>query len=129
QNLSQKLLQKLSPQQIQFIKLLQLNTLDLEQRIEQELVDNPALEPGKDEDPEFGANDELDLKNDDLDTETDAEDDLYSSDDLYDISDYTDGADDSDSFRLYEDSGGDEEKKEMPVATSSSFLENLMNQI
>ena len=38
QNLSQKLLQKLSPQQIQFIKLLQLNTLDFEEKLEQELL-------------------------------------------------------------------------------------------
>ena len=44
QQLSQKLLQKLSPQQIQFIKLLQLNTQDFEQKIEQELLDNPSLE-------------------------------------------------------------------------------------
>ena len=44
QNLSTKLLQKLSPQQIQFIKLLQMTTLDFEQKVEQELLDNPGLE-------------------------------------------------------------------------------------
>jgi len=42
QHLSQKLLQKLSPQQIQFIKLLQLNTLNFEERVEEELLENPA---------------------------------------------------------------------------------------
>lgn len=125
QNLSQKLLQKLSPQQIQFIKLLQLNTLDLEQRIEQELIDNPALENGKEGDEADFSADEPEIK----DEESDLEDDIYESEEVYDISDYTDGADDNDGFHLYEDSGGEEEKKEMPVAMSSSFIENLMDQI
>src|SRR6056300_487705 len=52
QSLNQKLLQELSPQQIQFIKLLELNTLNFEQKIEEELIDNPALEQGR-EDEEF----------------------------------------------------------------------------
>lgn len=123
QNLSQKLLQKLSPQQIQFIKLLQLTTQDLEQRVEQELIDNPALEPGKDDEAEF-QNEETDVK----DEVEDTDDDIYEGDDVYDISEYTDGADDSDGFHLYED-GGDEDKKEMPIAMSSTFYENLLEQI
>ena len=49
QNISQRLQQKLSPQQIQFIKLLQLNTIDFEERVEQELIENPAMEDAKDE--------------------------------------------------------------------------------
>ena len=126
QNLSQKLLQKLSPQQIQFIKLLQLNTLDLEQRIEQELIDNPALEPGKEED-------DVDFKdNDEFESEKDEEldfDDTYAEEELYDLSTYTDGVEDNEGFSLYEDSGNDEEKKEMPIAMSSSFIENLMTQV
>ncbi len=122
QNLSQKLLQKLSPQQIQFIKLLQLTTQDLEQRVEQELIDNPALETGKDDEPEFG--------NEEVDTKDEAEDldDNYDSDDQYDISEYTDGADDSDGFHLYED-GGEDDKKEMPIPMASTFFENLLEQI
>lgn len=44
QNLQQKLLQKLSPQQIQFIKLLQIPTVGLDARIKEELEENPALE-------------------------------------------------------------------------------------
>lgn len=51
-NLSQSLSQKLSPQQIQFIKLLQVPTAELDTRIEEELEINPALEEGKDEEPE-----------------------------------------------------------------------------
>ena len=44
QNLQQKLLQKLSPQQIQFMKLLQVPTANLEERIKEEMEENPALE-------------------------------------------------------------------------------------
>ncbi|MEQ8813038.1 MAG: RNA polymerase sigma-54 factor, partial [Imperialibacter sp.] len=49
--LTQSLSQKLSPQQIQFIKLLQVPTAELETRIEEELEINPALEEGKEEEP------------------------------------------------------------------------------
>src|SRR5688572_33473846 len=44
QNLQQKLLQKLSPQQIQLMKLLQVPTANLEERIKEEMEENPALE-------------------------------------------------------------------------------------
>ena len=59
-NLSQTLSQKLSPQQIQFIKLLQVPTAELDARIEEELESNPALEEGKDEEPEKSQEDEYD---------------------------------------------------------------------
>ena len=55
QKLQQKLLQKLSPQQIQMIKLLEVPTLQIEQRIKKELEENPALEEGPDDD-EDGVN-------------------------------------------------------------------------
>ncbi|MDX1629660.1 MAG: RNA polymerase sigma-54 factor, partial [Fulvivirga sp.] len=51
--LTQSLQQKLSPQQIQFIKLLQVPTAELEGRIEEELEENPALEEGKEEPDEI----------------------------------------------------------------------------
>lgn len=50
QKLQQKLLQKLSPQQIQLIKMLEIPTMELEQRIKKELEENPALEEGKEDD-------------------------------------------------------------------------------
>jgi RNA polymerase sigma-54 factor len=50
QSLQQKLLQKLSPQQIQLMKLLQLPTMELEVRIKEELEANPALEEGQEKD-------------------------------------------------------------------------------
>ena len=53
QSLSQKMLQKLSPQQIQLMKLLQIPTANLDQRIEEELESNPALEEGDDYDDVF----------------------------------------------------------------------------
>lgn len=56
-NLNQVLSQKLSPQQIQFIKLLQVPTVELEARIEEELEINPALEEGKDEEPDGSVDD------------------------------------------------------------------------
>ena len=49
QGLNQKLLQKLSPQQIQLMKLLQIPVANLEQRIKEEMQDNPALEEGADQ--------------------------------------------------------------------------------
>ncbi len=60
QGLQQKLLQKLSPQQIQFIKLLQVPTAALEARIEQELEENPALLEG--DDPESASEQEFDVQ-------------------------------------------------------------------
>ena len=47
QQLQQKLQQKLSPQQIQLIRLLELTEIEFEERVQQELVDNPALEEGQ----------------------------------------------------------------------------------
>ncbi|MCC7245396.1 MAG: hypothetical protein IT269_06940, partial [Saprospiraceae bacterium] len=66
QSLSQKLQQKLSPQQIQLMKLLQIPTATLEQRIEEELEANPALEEGDEiADPMEGMS-EMDLSDADL---------------------------------------------------------------
>ena len=60
QSLQQKLQQKLSPQQIQLMKLLQVPTLELEARIKEELQANPALEEGRDEEEEFDEEEEED---------------------------------------------------------------------
>jgi len=49
QRLQQKLLQKLSPQQIQMIKLLEIPAIQLEQRIKKELEENPVLEEGNED--------------------------------------------------------------------------------
>lgn len=123
QNLSHKLLQKLSPQQIQFIKLLQLSTQDFEQRVEQELMENPAMETAKEaEEAEFASDNPKEKE------ETETTEETYDDKDLFDIDDYT-GGDDGDSFRLYEESGGEEDRKDMPIAGNSTFREQLLEQI
>lgn len=115
QHLSQKLLQKLSPQQIQFIKLLQLNTLNFEERVEEELLENPALESGKDEDEE-----QTYEESDDLDFE--------SKEEEFDVTDYMN--DDDGGVQLSGDYNGAEEEKEfMPVVHYASFRERLMEQV
>ncbi len=62
QSLQYKLLQKLSPQQIQLMKLIQLPTQAFEERLKQEIEENPALETGKEETDNLG-----ELSNDDYD--------------------------------------------------------------
>src|SRR5438105_14765060 len=58
QGLHQRLQQKLSPQQIQLMKLLQIPVSSLEQRIKEEIQENPALEEGPDDEEEDDANEE-----------------------------------------------------------------------
>ena len=85
----QKLQQKLSPQQIQYIKLLQLPTLELEQRIKDEMEENPLLEEGRSE-AEAREDERQEQEPMDRDEEQVAEEDefdwdelLNSADDLY----------------------------------------------
>ena len=117
QQLSQKLLQKLSPQQIQFIKLLQLNTLNFEERVEEELLENPALENEKDE------GDDLEFQQDDFD-----ESNFKDKDDDFDISDYMNEAEDG--LKMSSDyKTNDDDRDEMPVVYFSSFRERLLEQM
>jgi RNA polymerase sigma-54 factor len=141
QELSQKLFQKLSPQQIQFIKLLQLNTQDFEEKVGQELLDNPALEnlEGVDEAIDYRVND--DRNNDDrkekpesTKEETGPEEpiidnayDDYGQDINVDELLRAGGDDDYGSFRMGEDYSN-EEHREMPLAAQSTFHEYLYEQ-
>lgn len=132
QRLQQKLLQKLSPQQIQLMKLLQVPALLLEQRIKQEIEENPALEEGLDD---LG---ELDVQHDDdyeerPDVEGDAEGDYeepeHSPDDEFDISDYIED-DDIPAYRLNANNvSADDENKDIPFASGVSFQEFLQSQL
>ncbi len=82
QSLQQKLQQKLSPQQIQLMKLIQLPTQAFEQRLAQEIEENPALEKGKEENDEFPESNEQeydDTGNETIETEINIDD--YLSDD------------------------------------------------
>ena len=77
---TQKLLQKLSPQQILIMKLLQIPTMELGTRIKEEIMQNPALEEGESHDYEDDINGENINENDDVDTFEDEQGD----DDHYD---------------------------------------------
>lgn len=113
--LTQTLSQKLSPQQIQFIKLLQIPTVELESRIEEELESNPALEEGSDEPVD-----------DNLSPSDDMEESSY--DDDIDLKDYI--HDDFSGYKMQGDGfNPDEEDKEIPIATTSSLTEMLEDQL
>lgn len=117
-DLRQLLSQKLSPQQIQFIKLLQIPTVELEARIKEEMEINPALEEGREE-PE---SEYSDSESEDYDSDDD-----FGKDDV-DINDYLND-DEISGYKMQGDRGGDEEDREMPIAMSTSLTDNLMDQL
>lgn len=120
--LSQNLQQKLSPQQIQFIKLLQVPTAELESRIEEELEINPALEEGEEQEkPEETDSNE---KTDDSPEEEYQE--TSGSEEEIDIKDYL-ADDDYSGYKMQGD--GDEEDREMPIPMSTTLHEQLMGQL
>lgn len=126
QNLQQKLLQKLSPQQIQFIKLLQVPTVSLDTRIKEELEDNPALE-----DLSLANMNEPveDYPDRDPDDNFNAEDSQESSDE-FNVDDYLQDDNINDFGSKYEQNGDDDdERKEIPIAIQSSFFESLQAQL
>ncbi|MDA7803187.1 RNA polymerase factor sigma-54 [Crocinitomix sp.] len=115
QTLSHKLLQKLSPQQIQLMKLLQVPTMELEQRIKEEIEENPALEEGKEESEE-------------MDDYEDGYDDSSESNEEFDINDYLD--DDLPQYKTaVNNSGKDDDEKAVPISGGMSFHEILENQL
>lgn len=128
QSLHQKLLQKLSPQQIQLMKLLQLPTVALEQRIKEELEINPALEEGPETDEVDNKDDEDDdglFENDD---ESGDEKDS-SKDEDFSLDDYMD-EDEGLSYReRVNNSGPDDERREMPLSQGPGFHDLLLTQL
>ena len=131
QGLQQKLLQKLSPQQIQFIKLLQLNSMDLNQRVEDEMMENPALVKGDDDDAYEDVAKTENLSEDELAPDDTAGENLsvddYAGDDDIDVKDYVSDDYDTDGFHLSDD-GAEEDRKENPLADSTSFHDSLLEQ-
>jgi len=111
QYLKLKLSQKLSPQQIQLMKLIQLPTLDFEQKIQREIEENPALEQSQ------KSNDEKQEDNDD-----------YSDSDELNIDDYI-NYDDTPSYKLNSNNSGRAEEKNIPYASGISFTEHLISQL
>ena len=118
QKLQLKLSQKLSPQQIQLMKLIQLSTLEFEQRLSREIEENPALDT---------VNDNNEIEKDEFDFEENNEK-QESSDDEIDISDYlTD--DDIPEYNLKTNNYSEENEKAIPYAAGTSFNQFLKNQL
>ncbi|MBC6368350.1 RNA polymerase factor sigma-54 [Algoriphagus sp. AK58] len=119
-NLSQTLSQKLSPQQIQFIKLLQVPTAELDARIEEELEVNPALEEGKDEEQDKSQEDDF---------EDSYEDDLGRDDNELNLDDYLD--DEYGGYKMQGDGNynPDEEDREIPISSQATLHEQLISQL
>ncbi|NBC86425.1 MAG: RNA polymerase sigma-54 factor, partial [Bacteroidetes bacterium] len=118
----QELQQKLSPQQIQYIKLLQLNTLDLEMRIKEELEENPLLEEGLDEE-EKREEEQIDA------TEAEMENELETDDeDEFDVEDLLNSSDDLYGYKANPNYSEDDDDRERPMRSSTTLSEQLKNQ-
>ncbi len=126
QNLQQKLLQKLSPQQIQFIKLLQVPTVALDTRIKEELENNPALEDPSLMTSESVSNEYEDLNDQNQDQEYGNEEEYN---DEFNVSDYLQDDTDQNYGANYGSGEEDEDKKETPIAIESTFFESLQQQL
>jgi RNA polymerase sigma-54 factor len=122
QSLQYKLLQKLSPQQIQLMKLIQLPTQAFEERLKQEIEENPALDTGKED------SDSID---DDLSNEFDDDDDGNEKIDADDINiDEYLSDDETPSYKTQANNySADDEEKNVPYAAGTSFHQSLKNQL
>lgn len=118
-NLSQVLSQKLSPQQIQFIKLLQVPTAELDARVEEELEINPALEEGRDEEE----------KNPEDDFPDNFDEDMGSREGDVNIDDYL--TEDYGGYKMQGDGNysPDDEDREIPISGGVSLHEQLISQL
>jgi len=121
QSLQQKLLQKLSPQQIQLMQLLQVPTIALEQRIKQEIEENPALDEGAESEPK-------DEQDDYLNEETQNEE-QDNADDEFDFSDYLDDDDTPDYKYQVNNRSKDDEDKQLPFVSGTTFHDLLRTQL
>lgn len=119
QSLQQKLQQKLSPQQIQLMKLIQLPTQAFEQKLAQEIEENPALESGKEDHDEFHDNDHDDYDDSGTESiETDINIDDYLSDD------------EIPNYKLQANNySADDEDSRIPYSGGITFNQHLTNQL
>jgi RNA polymerase sigma-54 factor len=117
QRLQQKLLQKLSPQQIQMIKLLEIPTMQLEQRIKKELEDNPVLEEGSVEDNMY------------REEEEENQDNVGGEQDEFTFEDYL-NEEDIPSYRLMaRNYSKDDRKENIPFSVGITFHDFLESQL
>lgn len=130
----QRLLQKLSPQQIQLMKLIEVPTLHLEERILEELNENPALELNETNEEDWNATetDSFDTANETDTNETDtneAESD-DTNEELFDIDSLLPPDDDTPAYATKIDYNPDDD--DAPVfqpSSQTSFYEHLLNQV
>ena len=115
QQLQLKLQQRLSPAQIQVIKMLEIPTLELEERIRQEIEENPALEEGVEKSDD---SDEQDDFNEDFDTNDTPDFEEYMADD--DIPDYK---------LIANNSSRDDKHEDIPFSAGLTFHEFLSDQV
>jgi RNA polymerase sigma-54 factor len=114
---------RLSQQQLQLVKLLEMPIAEFEQRVKKEMMDNPALEEGASDASEMDKNSDSIGENDANDTG----DDPFSDSDegtLADLSAYSD-----DDLPVYATGGGREERNDLPLGDSGSFIEYLESQV
>jgi len=124
QFLQLKLSQKLSPQQIQLMKLIQLPTQAFEQRLKEEMVENPALEAGKEED-EYEKDE---FENEEYDDYDEFENDRIDAEDI-NIDEYLSN-DETPDYKLQANNySDDDEDRSMPFAAPVSFHQDLINQL
>lgn len=123
QSLNLKLQQKLSPQQIQLMKLIQLPTQAFEQRLKEELNENPALEAGKEEDEEY--------ESEEFDNEDDFDDDdsEHIDADEINIDEYLSDDETPDYKYSANNYSDDDEVRESPLAAPVTFHQDLLNQL
>ena len=128
QSLQQRLLQKLSPQQIQLMKLLQVPTANLEERIKEELEENPALEMDEDANNDDGEEMKEEFESTEEEYELDGSEDEYEN---LDISEYV--ADDDGEiadYKMKDDNYPEiDDKKVMPMKNENSFFDMVINQL
>ncbi len=124
----QKLLQKLSPQQVQYLKLLQLPTLVLEQRIKAELEQNPMLEEGLDDEIELQQQEQEQTQEQPEET-TPADDLKKSTEDDYTLEDFIN--DDNAGYKSPETirNDDDEDRSELPNPSRITISEHLLDQL
>ena len=118
QKLQLKLSQKLSPQQIQLMKLIQLSTLEFEQKLSREIEENPALDT---------TNETQDNDIDEFDSDDNYEKDEVNNDEI-DISDYL-SDDDIPDYNLRTNNYSEENEAAIPFASGTSFNQFLKNQL
>lgn len=131
QRLQQKLQQKLNPQQILLMKLLQIPTIELEQRIKEEMEANPALEEGEETEEELETPDETEEEIKEEESEEEEKEEEKKNEEDFDIDEYFDEDDDGiPDYKLsVNNTSPDDERKEIPIAGTAGFQDALIDQL